>query len=126
MFTFINSFPYPEPVSSQKVIKIHAGQLQPVVITPSHREKYIQTYIKHVGVYRVMLTRLQKLRLWLDGYIYIGDRKLPGWRQPQPFYAFKCPVHGTVYNYPQGYGQTLKCPQCINDKLIYTNLCPGA
>jgi hypothetical protein len=26
------------------------------------------------------------------------------------FYAFKCPVHGIVENYPEGYERVLRCP----------------
>jgi len=39
-------------------------------------------------------------------------RSRPGWRGELQFYAFRCPVHGLVENYPQGYGEVLVCPEC--------------
>jgi len=29
-----------------------------------------------------------------------------------PFYAFVCPEHGLVEDYPSGYTGRLKCPKC--------------
>ena len=57
-------------------------------------------------------TFAQRIRMRLNGYIYIGHRIRPGWRAPLPFYLFKCPVHGMVQNYPMGYAEILRCPLC--------------
>ena len=54
----------------------------------------------------------QRLRLWLNGYVYVGDRQRASWKGPLPFYAFKCPIHGVVEDYPHGYAQCLECPKC--------------
>jgi len=55
---------------------------------------------------------LDRLRLRLSGYVYVGDRMKEGWKAPIPHYAFKCPKHGTVVNYAHGFNQRLECPEC--------------
>ena len=60
----------------------------------------------------VELTLVQKIILKLFGIVFTENRMKPGWRGPLPFYAFKCPVHGLVENYPHGYNERLKCPLC--------------
>ena len=55
---------------------------------------------------------VERLRLRLGLSVYVGHRWRPGWREPLPFYAFRCPRHGVVLSYPQGYGETLRCPRC--------------
>ena len=65
------------------------------------------------------LPLLRRLQLKLLGYAYIGHRRLPGWKGPLPFYAFKCGVHGLVEDYPHGYNKRLDCPLCLReDELI--------
>jgi hypothetical protein len=65
------------------------------------------------------LTLLRHLQLRLFGYAYVGHKKLPGWKGPLPFYAFKCDVHGIVEDYPHGYDRRLDCPLCLReDELI--------
>ncbi|OGD44398.1 hypothetical protein A3K69_00540 [Candidatus Bathyarchaeota archaeon RBG_16_57_9] len=56
-----------------------------------------------------------RLKLVLNGYVYLGDRAEPDWKRPLPFYLFKCPVHGYVEGYPRGYEDTLVCPMCIEE-----------
>jgi len=63
------------------------------------------------------LNLLQKLRLWLTGSVYIGDRRKEGWTGSLPFYAFRCPIHGLVENYRQGFRQELRCPKCMKKAL---------
>jgi len=58
------------------------------------------------------LNLLQRLELFLTGRAYVGHRRLPGWKGPLPFFAFKCPVHGIVEDYPHGWGTSLNCPRC--------------
>ncbi|TRO55442.1 hypothetical protein E2P71_02675 [Candidatus Bathyarchaeota archaeon] len=62
---------------------------------------------------QVNLTFWQKIRLYLLGITPTKRRKLPGWRGELQFYAFKCPTHGIVEDYPHGYGQTLRCRECV-------------
>lgn len=59
------------------------------------------------------MSLMQRLRIQLNGYIYVGDRQKEGWSGSLPFYKFKCPVHGWVENYPHGYDQRLECPLCL-------------
>lgn len=54
----------------------------------------------------------QRVALALFGRAYIGDMTRKGWSGSLPFYAFRCPTHGLVTNYPQGYEQRLDCPIC--------------
>jgi len=61
---------------------------------------------------RVRLGLLQKIRLIVTGAVPTSRRSRPGWGGSLQFYAFKCPVHGLVENYPQGYDRVLRCPHC--------------
>ena len=58
----------------------------------------------------------QRFVLWLNGYVYVGDRKRNGWKSPIPFYAFRCPIHGIVEDYAHGTNQRLECPRCKEAK----------
>ena len=58
------------------------------------------------------LSLLQRALLRMCGRVHTGDRQSPGWRGPLPFYAFNCPTHGTVEDYPHGHSQRLECPKC--------------
>jgi len=46
---------------------------------------------------------LQRLELFLTGIAYVGHRRRPGWKGSLPFFAFRCPIHGIVEDYPHGY-----------------------
>jgi len=59
-----------------------------------------------------ILSLLQKMRLELFQITPTAKKTRPGWRGELQFYAFRCPEHGTVEDYPHGYRQTLKCPIC--------------
>ena len=67
------------------------------------------------------LSILQRIQLEVMGYAYIGHRKYPDWSGPIPFYAFKCPEHGLVTNYPHGYRQILECPKCRKVRINVLN-----
>lgn len=54
----------------------------------------------------------ERIKMRLNGYIYIGQRWNPGHRGPLPYYRFRCPVHGLVESYPHGYEKILRCPFC--------------
>ena len=56
---------------------------------------------------------LNRIMLQLRGYVYVGDRERDGWKEPLPHYAFKCPEHGIVVDYPHGHDKRLQCPICI-------------
>ena len=55
---------------------------------------------------------IQRLQLRLTGTVCVGNRMKLGWKEPIPHYAFRCPIHGIVVNYPHGYRQRLECPKC--------------
>lgn len=63
----------------------------------------------------VKLNPLQKLRLFIFGYTPTTRRKRAGWSRAIQFYAFKCPIHGIVEDYPHGYSQVLRCHKCANN-----------
>lgn len=58
------------------------------------------------------LTWAQKFSLMIGAPTYLGHRTRTGWRSSLPFYAFKCPIHGIVEDYPHGYNNRLDCPKC--------------
>ena len=64
----------------------------------------------------IKLSLTQKIRLGILGITPTEKKKRPGWRGELQFYAFKCPVHGVVEDYPHGYRQTLRCRECGNDQ----------
>ena len=64
------------------------------------------------------LTLTQKIRLELLGITPTEKKKLPGWNGELQFYAFKCPVHGIVEDYPHGYRQVLSCRKCRKKELV--------
>jgi len=64
----------------------------------------------------VRLSPVQRLVLRLRGRVYVGRYTRPGWQGPLPFYAFRCPEHGIVVNYPQGFRRVLRCPKCLRVK----------
>jgi len=51
----------------------------------------------------------KRLRLRLLGRVCIGNYRKPGWSGTLPFYAFTCPNHGVVVDYPHGYNGRLDC-----------------
>ena len=61
------------------------------------------------------ISLLNRLKLRLSGYVYVEDRIELGWREPLPFYLFKCPVHGYVESYQHGYDKKLVCPKCLEE-----------
>ena len=65
-----------------------------------------------VALSNVELNWIQKVMLGINGYIYLDHRRKSGWKDAIPFYAFKCPTHGIVEEYPHGYNIRLECPKC--------------
>lgn len=61
------------------------------------------------------LKLIDRLNLQLSGHIYIGEKKMAGWKEPLPFYTFKCPIHGYVTTYAMGHKKRLVCPLCIEE-----------
>jgi len=59
---------------------------------------------------------LQRIRIAFWGRIPIERRKAPDFEEYIMFYAFNCPIHGIVENYPHGYNGRLICPKCIENK----------
>jgi len=64
------------------------------------------------------ISLLQRLKLQLSGYVYVGDRQRDEWKCSLPHYVFRCPVHGLVESYPHGYEQRLECPICREEKTV--------
>jgi hypothetical protein len=62
----------------------------------------------------IRLNLLQRIKLMITGAVPTSRRSRPGWTGSLQFYAFRCPVHGLVENYPQGYEKVLRCPHCDN------------
>ena len=58
----------------------------------------------------------QRIQIIIRGAAYLGHRTRPGWKGSLPFYAFRCPVHGIVENYTQGYSKILECPICQEEE----------
>ena len=59
---------------------------------------------------------MQKLRIRFFGSVPLELRMRPGWKEPIMFYAFNCPKHGIVEDYPHGHGQRLMCMKCLEAK----------
>lgn len=59
---------------------------------------------------------LDRLKLQLRGYVYIGEEKHEGWSGSLPFYLFKCPKHGLVKSYAKGHKKRLECPECLKEE----------
>ena len=62
------------------------------------------------------LSLFKRFMIRTRGYAYVGHQRRPGWRASIPFYAFKCPEHGIVEDYPHGHGEHLTCPICSHRK----------
>ena len=55
----------------------------------------------------------QRLRLNRGHVVFLGNRIKLGWVGEMPFYAFRCEKHGIFEDYSHGYGNLLKCPECV-------------
>lgn len=64
----------------------------------------------------VRLSLIQKIKMKFDGRVYIEHRTRLGWKGSLPFYAFKCPVHGVVIDYPHGHDEYLVCQKCWEEE----------
>jgi hypothetical protein len=58
---------------------------------------------------------LERLKLKLKGYVYIGEKQIDGHKDSLSYYAFECPIHGLVSDFPHGYRQRLECPTCKSE-----------
>ncbi len=59
------------------------------------------------------LSLSQRIKLRLNGKVYVGDHREEGWKTNLPVFAFRCRKHGLQLGYPSGYAQLLLCPECI-------------
>jgi len=55
------------------------------------------------------LSLFKRIQLRVFGYVRVGEISKSGWRGFLPLYAFNCPKHGLVENYPMGYEERLLC-----------------
>ena len=62
------------------------------------------------------LSLIQRFRLGLLGHVYVCHRIRAEWKGSLPFFAFRCPVHGLVEDYPHGDTDRLDCPLCQREK----------
>jgi len=67
----------------------------------------------------VELTLFERLRLRIFGSVPVGRRIKPSWSGPIMHYAFKCPKHGIVMNYPHGEDGRFDCLHCLEEKWKY-------
>ena len=58
---------------------------------------------------------LEKLKIQLQGHVYVGKEKKEGWKTSAPIYMFKCPKHGYVKNTVKGFIERLECPHCLEE-----------
>jgi hypothetical protein len=63
------------------------------------------------------LKLLDRLKIELGGYLYVGNERKDGWKETTPFYLFKCEKHGLVKNYASGHNGKLVCPECLKELL---------
>ncbi|MFC1802857.1 hypothetical protein ACFL0D_02700 [Thermoproteota archaeon] len=68
------------------------------------------------------LKLLEKLKIKLSGHLYVGDEIRDGWKEPAPFYIFKCPIHGYVKSYVRGYSERLECPDCLKEAQLVNEI----
>ena len=61
------------------------------------------------------LKLLDRLKIRLQGNLYLGDKVEEGWKEPVPLYMFKCPIHGYVESTVHGRAR-LECPECLKEK----------
>jgi len=80
--------------------------------SPSNR----RILIERPGDSEITLGLYKRLILSLAGQVFVEHRTMHGWSGSLPFYAFKCPDHGTVVDYPHGYDQRLDCPKCHRER----------
>ncbi len=63
------------------------------------------------------LTSYERIMLRATGRVFVGRFSKDGWNGTLPFYAFECPTHGTVINYPMGFEKRLECPKCMEERM---------
>ena len=63
------------------------------------------------------LTKSQRIVLSETGRVWMRNEQRPGWKAALPIYAFRCPKHGLVENYEQGFEKRLECPKCQEERL---------
>ena len=69
---------------------------------------------------------IEKLKIQLQGRIYVGEEIKEGWKKPASMYIFKCPKHGYVKSNVKGYNKRLECPLCLEEiKLIKKEVNPN-
>ena len=60
------------------------------------------------------LKLLERLKIQLQGHLYIGKETLDGWKEPTPVYIFNYPIHGYVKSPVRGRDK-LECPECLKE-----------
>jgi len=65
---------------------------------------------------------LEKLKIQLQGHVYVGEEKKEGWKEPVSIYMFKCQKHGYVKSHVKGYNERLECPTCLEEIINNENI----
>jgi len=73
----------------------------------------------------IQLTPYQRKMAENGLYVPLGHHKKQGWSGELPFYAWKCPTHGVVIDYPHGYWAPFKGTYPVKVKGVLSQLyCP--
>jgi hypothetical protein len=59
----------------------------------------------------------QKLKLKLNGYVFIGRYQAVGHSAAKDVYVVHCPRHGLFLDNPHGFESTFSCDRCIDEML---------
>ena len=63
------------------------------------------------------LSFFDRLKLRIQGSLFLDDLPLEGWSQETPVYLFKCKHHGYELSYPSGYFMGLPCLDCVHEQI---------
>lgn len=58
------------------------------------------------------LSLMQRFKLRILGYVYVGTFQERGLSGPLSFYAVRCRLHGVFLDYMPGYKEYFLCPKC--------------
>jgi hypothetical protein len=58
----------------------------------------------------------QRLKLKINGKVFVGYAKREGWKGKLPFYIVRCKKHSIYFlDYPHGFDPYFTCPLCIKN-----------
>jgi len=72
---------------------------------------------RHFGIQQFSLPLAERIKLKLNGEVYVFHARKLGWTGDLPFYIVKCGKCKTLFlDYPHGYGEYFLCPKCWDEK----------